>query len=160
MKSVPRAIAFGFAFTLIGALAISTTWLSFDAQEQTSRTTIGDGVNSNAGLVGQAVPDIGEMMLNSVPLHQRDDYHVQSPDILQVKFTLTSSSLQDEETKAASDEYYVAPDGVIRLRNFGSLHVAGLALAEIKSAIRRQMDFAGRNWQVEVSVLAQNSHVY
>jgi hypothetical protein len=160
VKSVPRAIGFGLACTLVGALAISFVWLSFDAQEQTSRTTIGVGVNSDAGLIGQTVPDIGEMMLNSVPLHLRDDYHVQPPDILQVKFTGSSPDLQDKEMKAAGGERLVTSDGVINLGDFGSLHVAGLTLSEIKSAIQRQMDFAGRNWQVEVSVLAQNSHVY
>lgn len=59
-----------------------------------------------------------------------------------------------------SGEYLVAPDGTVNLRQYGSVHVAGKTMAEIKAALERHLSQYFDSPEVGVNVLAFNSKVY
>jgi len=156
-----QALMFGAACALMGASAASLAWVSFNERQQIQQIISGAGVNSNDGIVGQVVLDAGEMALSSVPLHQRKEYTVEPPDILKVEVRCASPFSQDQELQDIGGEKLVAPDGTITLGgNYGSVAVAGRTLDEIRTAIAKRIDADEQNRRVDVSVVAQNSHVY
>ena len=160
VNSAGRAFVFGVVCAFVGALAASLAWRAFSKPNLASREIIGVGVNSDAGLVGDVVPEMDAMSVNHVPLHKRSDYRVNPPDILTIQFTGVSADAQDEEMRAISGERLVQPNGAIDLGNeFGSLPVEGLTTSEIKTAIEERVNAKRRNWCVDVSVYAQNSKV-
>ena len=57
-------------------------------------------------------------------------------------------------------EHLVRPDGTVGLGTYGSVHVAGLTLAEAKAAIEEQLSQYLLDPEVSVDVLGYNSKVY
>src|SRR5207237_9501474 len=56
-------------------------------------------------------------------------------------------------------EHLVRPDGTLSLGTYGSVHVAGLSLAEVKAAIEGQLSEFLQEPEVSVDVVAYNSKV-
>jgi len=57
-------------------------------------------------------------------------------------------------------EHLVRPDGTVALGVYGSVHVAGMTLAEVKAAVERHLSQFIRKPEVSVDVAAYNSRVY
>jgi protein involved in polysaccharide export with SLBB domain len=90
------------------------------------------------------------------PLHQREGYRVEAPDILEI-------DIQAHETsrESMSGKYLVNADGAIELGGgIGSVTVAGMTIEEVQSAIARRLEGGDDAPRVCASVLAQYSHVY
>lgn len=56
--------------------------------------------------------------------------------------------------------YLVAPDGTVNLRQYGSVHVAGKTVAEVKVALERHLSQFFDSPEAAVSVIGYNSKVY
>src|SRR3990172_6013524 len=66
------------------------------------------------------------------PLHERDDYLVEAPDILQLQI-LADGSLDEASCQATCGKYLIDSDGTIELGGeLGRVSVAGKTLNEIK----------------------------
>ncbi len=63
-------------------------------------------------------------------------------------------------TQPVTGEYLVAPDGTINLRQYGSVHVAGKTVAEVKEALKKHLAQFFDSPDVSVEVTAFNSKVY
>ena len=63
-------------------------------------------------------------------------------------------------TQPVSGQYLVAPDGTINLRTYGTVHVAGKTLVEIKLALQEHLQQFFDSPEVAVDVLGYNSKVY
>lgn len=57
-------------------------------------------------------------------------------------------------------EHLVRPDGTVSLGVYGSVHVAGMTLAEVKDAVETHLSLYIHNPEVSVDVGAYNSQVY
>ncbi len=57
-------------------------------------------------------------------------------------------------------QYLVGPDGTINLRQYGSVHVAGMSLPEVQQALEQHLARFFDAPEVSVDVLAYNSKVY
>lgn len=73
-----------------------------------------------------------------------------------VSLTLVNAS----GVQQISGEHLVGPDGTVTLGQYGSVHVAGLTLDEIRVAIADHLSHSFANPQVSVSVFAYNSKAY
>jgi polysaccharide biosynthesis/export protein len=63
-------------------------------------------------------------------------------------------------TQQITGVYLVGPDGTINLRQYGSVHVAGKTLVEIRLAIQRQLAEFFDSPEVSVDMAGYNSKVY
>jgi polysaccharide biosynthesis/export protein len=63
-------------------------------------------------------------------------------------------------TQPVSGQYLVAPDGTINLRSYGTVHVAGKTLVEIKLAVEQHLQQYFDSPEVSVDVLGYNSKVF
>ncbi len=63
-------------------------------------------------------------------------------------------------TQPVTGEYLVAPDGTINLRQYGSVHVAGKTVTEVKEALKKHLTQFFDSPDVSVEVTAFNSKVY
>lgn len=146
-----------------------------------ARQVIGHGVNSNAGLVGEVVHGEScnhahhsddcafckaraqraqEAAAAFVPLHQRPEYCVESPDVLRVNVVSAGPEENATQNQPICGEYRVNVDGSIDLGTCGKLQVAGNNLAEIKRDVEALVAASAAQQRVEVSVSQQNSHVF
>lgn len=57
-------------------------------------------------------------------------------------------------------EHLIRPDGTVSLGNYGSVHVTGMTLQEVKKALEEQLGNYLLNPEVSVDVLAYNSKVF
>ncbi len=194
LTSTPQAAVFGLGCAAVGALAASLSWGSLEMKTSVSPRmserphtvsapqVIGHGVNSNAGLVGDVVPNDScghahhsddcafckararktQEAANAmfIPLHKRPDYCVEPPDILTVNVEPTGLEESRTENQPIRGEHLVDAEGRIDLGTWGKLQVAGNTLAEIKRDVETLVDAAATQQRVEVSVSKQNSHVY
>ncbi len=62
--------------------------------------------------------------------------------------------------QAISGEHLVRPDGTVSVGVYGSVYVAGMTLAEVKSAVEEHLSKFIEEPEVNVDVLAYNSKVY
>jgi hypothetical protein len=98
--------------------------------------------------------------LYSQLLHERDDYTVAPPDIVQVSVKLPS---RDEEARlrGVNGEHLVSPDGAIDLgARFGIIPAAGLTPQQIKREVQRRLAAELQHYDVTISVAEQNSKFY
>lgn len=63
-------------------------------------------------------------------------------------------------TQPVSGQYLVAPDGTINLRSYGTVHVAGMTLIQIKLAVEKHLQQFFDSPEVSVDVLGYNSKVF
>jgi polysaccharide biosynthesis/export protein len=63
-------------------------------------------------------------------------------------------------TQPVTGQYLVAPDGTINLRTYGTVHVSGKTMVEIKLAIQEHLKQFFDSPEVSVDVLGYNSKVY
>jgi len=63
-------------------------------------------------------------------------------------------------TQPVTGQYLVAPDGTINLRTYGTVHVSGKTMVEIKLAIQEHLRQYFDSPEVSVDVLGYNSKVY
>ena len=68
--------------------------------------------------------------------------------------------VQAAGTQPVTGTYLVGPDGTINLRQYGTLHLAGLTLAEAKVALERHLAQFFDSPEASVDVAAYNSKVY
>ncbi len=193
LNSTPQVALFGLGCAAVGALAASLSWGSLEMETVSpcmserphtvsTRQVIGNGVNSNTGLVGEVVPSDScgnahhgddcafckararrvQEAANApfVPLHQRPDYCVESPDILTVNVVPVGLEESLTDKQPIRGEHLVDADGSINLGSWGKLQVAGRTLAEIKRDVETLVDATATQQRVDVSVSKQNSHVY
>jgi len=154
-KSALRALCLGAVCALIAAAA-SFAWLVF-VKPHDRLAIVDPGVNPRQGLATQIVLESAALPAAFVPIHKRDDYRVEPPDILAITFRGASA---DETLRVPNGEVLVKPDGSVELGDLDSMQVAGMTASQIRVAIADRVRATGRRWQVEVSVLTQNSKVY
>jgi protein involved in polysaccharide export with SLBB domain len=117
------------------------------------------GRDSSDGILGTRVSDTLHDA-TFCPLHERDDYQVEPPDILQLQI-LADGPLGEASFESTCEKYLVDPDGAIELPGgLGHVSVGGKTLHEIKADLERRLAEVVREPRVCVSVFAQNSHVY
>lgn len=150
----------GVTCMTLGALALTLAWFAFRGGVDSRSRIARAAVNSNAGPAGDIVPDPDGLPAAALPLHKRSDYRVEPPDILSIRATRASHDAADKEPPPINGETHIEGDGSIELDTLGSLHVEGLTPAEIEHAIEQRAAAQHRDWQVDVSVFAQNSKVY
>ena len=63
-------------------------------------------------------------------------------------------------TQPLTGQYLVGPDGTINLRQYGTLHVAGKTVTEIRLALQKQLAQYFDSPEVSVDVIAYNSKVF
>ncbi len=63
-------------------------------------------------------------------------------------------------TQPVSGQYLVGPDGTINLRAYGTIHVAGLNVNEIKAAVQKHLSQFFDSPEVSIDVLGYNSKVF
>ena len=63
-------------------------------------------------------------------------------------------------TQPVTGQYLVGPDGTINLRTYGTVHVAGKTMTEIKLALQKHLAQFFDSPEVSVDVLGYNSKVY
>lgn len=78
-----------------------------------------------------------------------------------IKNPLVSVTLPNVSGKQViSGQHLVRPDGTVSLGVYGSVHVAGLSLGEVKYAVERHLSRYINKPEINVDVLAYNSQVY
>lgn len=63
-------------------------------------------------------------------------------------------------TQQLTGQYLVGPDGTVNLRSYGSVHVAGKTMMEIKLAVQEHLKQYFDSPEVSIDVLGYNSKVY
>ena len=74
----------------------------------------------------------------------------------QVAVSLSQTSGQQQ----VADQHLVGPDGTVNLGTYGTVYVAGMTIAEAKTAIEAQLSNYLEQPRVSVDVFAYNSQVY
>ena len=75
-------------------------------------------------------------------------------------FRVVVALAQSRAMQQIRGPHLIRPDGTISLGNYGSVHVTGMTLEEVKKALEAQLSHYLLNPEVSVDVLAYNSKVF
>jgi polysaccharide export outer membrane protein len=84
--------------------------------------------------------------------------HLQT--IQRTPFDTTVSLAQSTVTQPIIGEHVIGPDGTVNLGTYGSVHVAGMTMNEVKAAVEQHLSNYLDRPIVSVDILAYNSKVY
>ena len=73
---------------------------------------------------------------------------------------ISVSLLQSSGAQQVTGQHLVGPDGRVNLGTYGSVHVAGMTLEQVREAVEQQLSTKLEEPSVFVDVLAYNSKVY
>ena len=132
-------------------------------EPQTERFMIGQGVNSDAGLLGKIAdaptehakkilpnytiepPDI--LTIDALRLRPKSPYHLQSGDELQIM-------AEPAEANLSARGFFIDPEGRIDLGpRYGKVHIAGLTIDEATVAVRETVGAIHRDPEVSLTVI-------
>ena len=105
-------------------------------------------------------PTYGRIKIAGLTTEEAED-EIRS-DLAQIltEVDVSVSLLQSSGAQQVTGQHLVGPDGRVNLGTYGSVHVAGMTLEQIREAIEAQLSTKLEDPEVFVDMLAYNSKVY
>jgi len=105
-------------------------------------------------------PTYGRIKVTGLTTEEAEDEIRSELAQILTEVDVSVSLLQSAGAQQVTGQHLVGPDGRVNLGTYGSVHVAGMTLEQVRAAVEQQLALKLEEPEVFVDVLAYNSKVY